>query len=177
MEPKIISLKCANCGAKLEIDEKMDRFSCAYCGIEQYVERRGGTVSLRLVDAIRKVQAGTDKTAAELALRRLDEELKQATKELAKVKNDISTKKSSGCVGIGCLSLIALLFAPAVFSGEAGLITVFFILAIIGIISIIWNMLYSSQDEESNKKVAEAEARCNKIRTAMAEHKNVVDGP
>ena len=42
------------------------------------VERRGGTVSLKIVDAIQKVQAGTDKTAAELALRRLAEDLKQA---------------------------------------------------------------------------------------------------
>jgi ribosomal protein S27AE/HAMP domain-containing protein len=72
---KIIPLKCPNCGAKLDIDNGMDRFNCSYCGAEQYVERRGGTVVLRLVvDAIQKVQVGTDKTAAELALIRLKTE-------------------------------------------------------------------------------------------------------
>ncbi len=67
-----IPLKCANCGANLEVTAEMSSFACGYCGASQVVERRGGTVSLRLVaDAIGKVQLGTDKTAAELALKRL----------------------------------------------------------------------------------------------------------
>lgn len=39
------------------------------------VERKGGTVALkRVTDAISKVQAGTDKTAAELAITRMETE-------------------------------------------------------------------------------------------------------
>ncbi len=54
----------------------MTRFACGYCGTEQIVERKGGTVILKgLSEAINRVQAGTDKTAAELALRRLTDEM------------------------------------------------------------------------------------------------------
>ena len=73
---KMVSLKCANYGGDLEIYGDMERFACGYCGSEQIVERRGGTIGLRLVvDAVARVQVGTDKTAAELALVRLDKEL------------------------------------------------------------------------------------------------------
>jgi hypothetical protein len=54
----------------------MNRFACGYCGTEQVVERKGGTVALKpITDAIARVQVGTDKTAAELALNRLPQEL------------------------------------------------------------------------------------------------------
>jgi hypothetical protein len=73
-----ITLKCSNCGANLQITNEMSTFACGYCGASQMVERSGGTISLKLLtNAISKVQVGTDKTAAELALRRLSEELAQ----------------------------------------------------------------------------------------------------
>lgn len=72
---KMVTLRCPNCGGALEINGDMERFACAYCGSEQIVERRGGTVALRLADAVARVQVGTDKTAAELALVRLDKEI------------------------------------------------------------------------------------------------------
>lgn len=69
---KILSLKCPSCGGPLDVSEEQCRFSCAYCGSEQVVIRRGGTVTLKLIgDAIAKVQIGTDRTAAELAISRL----------------------------------------------------------------------------------------------------------
>jgi hypothetical protein len=49
----------------------MSRFACGYCGAALAVERRGGTIALRqVVDAVARVQVGTDKTAAELAIAR-----------------------------------------------------------------------------------------------------------
>ncbi len=73
---KVVNLKCASCGGALEIHPDMDQFACGYCGSEQLVERRGGTISLkRVIDAVTRVQTGTDKTAAELALVRLEREL------------------------------------------------------------------------------------------------------
>lgn len=76
MPDVLINLNCANCGARLEIHDDMERFACAHCGSEMLVQRRGGTVALRAVtEAIRKVQLGTDKTVAELALVRLEKEL------------------------------------------------------------------------------------------------------
>lgn len=71
-----LTLNCTNCGANLEVSQDMERFACGYCGSQQIVERRGGTVALKpLTDAIRLVQSGTDKTAAELALKRMKQEL------------------------------------------------------------------------------------------------------
>src|SRR5215210_5749739 len=82
MSLNILNLKCVNCGAGLEISPDMSRFACGYCGAEQLVERKGGTVFLKSVtDAISKVQVGTDKTAAELAIKRLEGELVQAELE------------------------------------------------------------------------------------------------
>jgi len=79
---KIVNLKCPNCGGVLEIHDDMERFTCAYCGSEQIVTRRGGTVALKLVvDAVARVQVGTDKTASELAIKRLILEIDNLERE------------------------------------------------------------------------------------------------
>lgn len=81
---RTITLKCPSCGATLDVSPDMERFSCGYCGIEQIVQRRGGAVSLKLItDAISRVQTGTDRTAAELALVRLQQELALVDAKLA----------------------------------------------------------------------------------------------
>ena len=81
---KTIPIKCASCGGNLEITQEMEHFSCGYCGAAQVVERSGGTISLKLVtDAIKRVQVGTDKTAAELAIKRLSGELEAIENDIA----------------------------------------------------------------------------------------------
>ena len=73
---KTLTLKCPSCGADLQITSDMDRFACGYCGTEQIVRRQGGTVVLRMItSAIAQVQISTDRTAAELAINRLSQEL------------------------------------------------------------------------------------------------------
>ena len=77
-----VSLSCASCGSNLEVTQEMDRFACGYCGVSQIVQRSGGTITLRrMTEAINLVQAGTDKTAAELALKRLSGELQGVDQE------------------------------------------------------------------------------------------------
>jgi DNA-directed RNA polymerase subunit RPC12/RpoP len=71
-----ITLSCPSCGAKLEVTPDIDRFACAHCGQEHIVKRSGGIVSLSpVVDAIKRVQTGVDKTAAELGIVRLQKEI------------------------------------------------------------------------------------------------------
>lgn len=71
-EIKIYKLNCVSCNSNLEIPLDVEKFVCSYCGTQQIVERKGGiTILKEVVDAIGKVQTGTDKTAAELALQRL----------------------------------------------------------------------------------------------------------
>jgi ribosomal protein S27AE len=101
---KIVKLNCANCGGVLEIHGDMDQFACGYCGSAQIVERRGGTVALRLVvDAVARVQVGTDRTAAELAIVRLEKELAtvNAQRQAATVKFNQSNNSSSPVAIVG----------------------------------------------------------------------------
>lgn len=46
----MIRLSCRSCGAKLELTEDIDRFSCAHCGSEWVVNRSGGIISLKAVE-------------------------------------------------------------------------------------------------------------------------------
>jgi hypothetical protein len=71
---QVIAMKCPGCGASLQVASDMDDFACGYCGTALRAIRQGGTVSL-IAAAIAKVQGGTDRTAAELALVRLEREL------------------------------------------------------------------------------------------------------
>ena len=71
-----VTLSCPSCGGKLQVTPDLDRFACAHCGNEHVVRRGGGVVSLApIVEGIDKVRAGVDKTASELAIQRLKEEI------------------------------------------------------------------------------------------------------
>lgn len=95
-QTRIIKLQCVSCGGKLEISPDMERFACGYCGTEQIVERRGGTVALKgVAQAIARVQVGTDKTAAELALNRLERELESLNKKRARLRDQADSEKKS----------------------------------------------------------------------------------
>lgn len=91
----LLKLSCASCSAPLEIGEGLERFACSYCGTEQIVERSGGVVWLRKVEAaIKAVQSGTDRTAAELALVRLHRELEEAKENKAELIRAADAKLS-----------------------------------------------------------------------------------
>jgi len=76
----LITLSCPSCGARLEVTPDIDRFACAHCGQEHIVKRSGGIVSLSpVVDAIKNVQTGVDKTAAELGIVRIQKEIDELT--------------------------------------------------------------------------------------------------
>ena len=108
---KIVNLKCSNCGGALDISSDMQRFACGYCGSEQIVERRGGTIALRqVVDSVARVQIGTDKTAAELALVRLDKELGIARAGWQQAAAEVIRRKSSWNIGIVIMVFSGIVF-------------------------------------------------------------------
>jgi ribosomal protein S27E len=110
MSEHFIDLNCTNCGGKLEVYDDMERFACGYCGSQMLVQRRGGTVALKaVIEAIHKVQIGTDKTAAELAIARLYKELEKLKTDHAKFEAAPST---SGAFGI----LVVLLVVSVIFA-------------------------------------------------------------
>jgi len=113
MHDTFISLSCANCGGKLEIYEEMERFACRYCRSELLVQRRGGTVALKAVtEAIKQVQVGTDKTAAELAIIRLEREAVELSDRFAQ----LSRTHTGSRLGVRLLVMTGLLSAGALIS-------------------------------------------------------------
>lgn len=92
--PDFVTLTCPSCGGQLEITTDVDRFACGYCGTEHLVKRGGGIVTLApVVEGIKKVQVGVDKTASELALVRLAGEIHNINQELHKLDRQIQKEK------------------------------------------------------------------------------------
>ena len=78
-----VTLSCPSCGGKLQITNDIERFACGYCGKEHIVKRGGGIVTLSpVVDGLKRIQAGTDKTASELAILRLGSEITEIEKSI-----------------------------------------------------------------------------------------------
>ena len=136
--PTILNLKCANCGANLEISPDTINFACGYCGSAQIVQRRGGTVSLKLVtDAISKVQVGTDKTAAELSIRRLKGEVAQLEIQYSQLQEDARKRRANnfwiaGAMFIGGLLFIFFPMSNSDFGGTAFVVLLFIVAGSIG---------------------------------------------
>lgn len=121
----LLKLSCANCSAPLEVGDNLERFTCSYCGTAQVVERSGGVISTRKLEtAINAVQRGTDRTAAELAMPRLNNELREAMAERAALvqlaSKRVEVARSSRrwvtviaflCASIGGLALLGLVDA------------------------------------------------------------------
>jgi ribosomal protein S27E len=122
MAESFINLNCPNCGAKLDVYDDMDRFTCSHCGTEMVAQRRGGTVALKAVtEAIRRVQVGTDKTAAELAIVRYEKDIAILMSQRAKVA--LKRFKGQGCVVLGCL--FALCSIASLLDRSFGFVVVF----------------------------------------------------
>jgi predicted RNA-binding Zn-ribbon protein involved in translation (DUF1610 family) len=82
-----ITLSCPSCGHKLQITEDVDRFACAACGNEHIVNRSGGIVTLKpFINSIKNVQVGVDKTASELAITRLNNEITKLQEEISYIR-------------------------------------------------------------------------------------------
>jgi ribosomal protein S27E len=188
MSDHFINLNCANCGAKLEVYDDMERFACGHCGTQMIAQRRGGTVTLKAVtEAIQKVQIGTDKTAAELALIRLGKEwawLYEDLKRLTLLADDIRTK-SSNRKGISAVfGLVAALMGASLLIvgllaayGEA---TFFGLLILGGTLTWTYKSLTRSIANELapiEKQMQERQTQIDKVMGQIAEQRLIVDSP
>jgi len=101
-----VVLNCPGCSAPLEVSQEHDRFACAHCGTQVLVERRGGTIALKaLTEAIARVQMGTDKTAAELALARYQAEARELQSRLTAARDSQNREVGRG-FGCGAVLLV-----------------------------------------------------------------------
>lgn len=183
MSHSILHLKCINCGAGLEISPDMNQFACGYCGVGQLVERKGGTVALKHVtDAISKVQVGTDKTAAELAIRRLQDESVQLGAAYRQ-RMQIGVGQKSGMplvvIGIGAVTILAAVIAAAIVEAMVkgmGRIAAMGVLGLGGVAAYMAKREHNKGiDEEINRDLSAIREEGNKIPKKIAKNKAIVD--
>ncbi len=164
----IINLTCPTCGGKLQITNDIDRFACGYCGNEHFVQRSGGIVTLApVVQGLKEVRAGVDRTASELALKRLEEEIAALTRQRAGCKGNYLLTVAFGGVGIFCLFIWMVVGVEL----EAG----FWGLLIFGIVLLavaIW--LAVRQNDLAQLKVASIDKAIAEKTKELERHKAIV---
>ena len=142
-----ISLTCPKCGAKLQVKNGIDQFACEHCGTEHIVKREGGTISIApIVEQLQSVNKGVDKTASELAIKRLRDEINE-------IKNSMPTKQE-GCLSKACFYLSGLLGLYGFFmllSGGEGAISGFIPAAVLFAIG-VWMINIEIKNRESEMK-------------------------
>lgn len=173
---KTITLKCSSCGGNLEITPEMDNFACGYCGVSQIVQRRGGTISLKLLtDSISKVQIGTDKTAAELAIKRLGKEIVSAQENYSQTfmaQRRETENNVKGFLIIGALSALILFGWIASVSA--------FLAAVVTLSGIVGAIYFGYKRNESIRakykpKLEELDCQYKLLNKKMAQHRAIVD--
>jgi ribosomal protein S27AE len=93
--PVFVTLTCPSCGGKLEITPEIDRFACGHCGNEHIVRRGGGIISIvPVVEGLREVRAGVDRTASELAIIRLKQELAELNNTYTAYQREMAALES-----------------------------------------------------------------------------------
>lgn len=113
-----ITLSCPSCGHKLQITEDVERFACAACGNEHVVNRTGGIISLKpVIDGIKGVKVGVDKTSSELAIARLKEEIRSLESEMREIDTSRGNKGKPGFWGSIVLIIFGIIIGLPVIVG------------------------------------------------------------
>jgi predicted RNA-binding Zn-ribbon protein involved in translation (DUF1610 family) len=111
----MVTLSCPSCGARLEVTADADRFACAYCGKEHLVRRAAGTALVKPVtEAMGRVQAGVDRAASELAIRRLRAEMAELASQKSQIDAARGPTSPSGCLlwtAMAALVVVCFVFA------------------------------------------------------------------
>lgn len=176
---RAIPLKCQSCGGRLEIHADMTTFACGYCGTEIVVERRGGTVSLRVVtDAIHRVEAGTAKTAAELALVRLKQDLSRKEAERNRMATEASHPSAIHALfGYGVFGVIlGIGFALASLVPDAGviLIVLFGVGGVVAMLSLL-QRAKRKRAQDFQERLASLDREVASLNTQIAERHAVAN--
>src|ERR1051325_912815 len=171
MSEHFINLNCANCGAKLNVYDDMQRFACGYCGTEMVVQRRGGTVALKAVtEAIQKVQIGTDKTAAELALVRLRQ-------DRGEIVTQFSAVKPASALPWGCsFTLTLVFFGLGLWASNGGWGFFGLVLIVLSAFPLIFNSVEKEKESDWLKSKAEFDSKVASIDQEIARQIEIVSG-
>src|SRR5581483_5742600 len=154
------------------------KFACGYCGKEQVVHRAGGIVALKMIgDAVAKVQEGTDKTAAELALQRLERELndcytKRSTCEADRKRIKIGAGQSVQRGGVLLAFLVAVI---CLVLGSSFLVGIMIYLVAFLILWIYLGNQQKSQEAEVVEKLKSIDEQIVGLKEKIADKRQIVD--
>lgn len=185
---RIVSLKCPQCGGALQVSPEMQHFACGYCGGSVVVSRSGGTISLGLEQVLANVQKGTDKTAAELAIPRLEREIREKEDEIqaetlnaTKVKEDAGSTATVGCLALVILSVFGamafMMVTAEVSFGILSLIPVGVFLVASAILWVSWSgrhakaQALAQREEEIKARLASHSTELEQLKTRLAEQR------
>jgi len=130
------------------------------------VQRRGGTISLKRVEeAIKKLQIGTDRTAAELAIPRYEKDLKDLKNKNVELQE--ACEAADRHLGLGGLVVVVGLIS-VYWSWSGGL-------SLLAIGSfVVWVFMDASKDHHNKTKGMQD--RIRQLEAAIAEKKRIADG-
>ena len=168
-----IALSCPSCGGKLQITDDLDRFACGYCGNEMVVNRGGGIVSLKpITEGLKKIQAGTDHTASELAIARLDKEIHELRDRLKKL-TAAREESEAEAMKLGLGSIAVLIFVLIMMEpGESGR-TFCLAVPIVGLgLAVVMTVLANSKGRK--QEIAKIETLLQQKQVQLRKHREIV---
>ena len=93
---KIVSVKCAACGAVLSVQENSKVFKCEYCGSEHLAMPDEGDIAGQL----EQISPSLERAASEMAIKRLKDELEDLDRQAQARLKDIEAKKDQALLEI-----------------------------------------------------------------------------
>jgi hypothetical protein len=148
----------------------MTRFACAHCGSEMIAEHRGSTIILKSVqDAIQKVQACTGKTAAELAIVRLRQEISEKDQEIQQAEAESKTTSYGFLLALTAIALLG--FAITVNGTWLGI----FLWIPAVAIGLIYYSGSKSLRAKARRHAGQARAECNALQLRLKSAQQIAD--
>lgn len=173
-----VTLSCPSCGGKLQVTNDLERFACGYCGSEHIVRRSGGTVSLEpVLEKLDQLKSGVDRTASELAIQRLRNDIRALKSEHVIIGAELFDKFTPLKVVIllslgGVISLVVVAVAIG-FSVESLLLT------LLGVaffaVSYMAGKGNRYRRNRTSVRFAQINAELSQKQTALRDHENLVD--
>ena len=165
------TLTCPTCGAKLKITNDIDRFVCLYCGNEHIVKRDGGIVTLKpVIDGLQKIGTSVDKTASELAIKRLKEEIMELKDQYALAFE--SQKQSTHSL---LISIVAILMGVYfLLNHRHPLVLAISIVLITG--GIAFSLYYYRSKSTRKKMCNDILSEAKEKETLLEKHRKIVGG-
>ncbi|WP_070268673.1 hypothetical protein [Duganella sp. HH101] len=174
---KVLSLKCENCGAQLDIAPKASTCVCSYCGGEQLVERDAEEVSVSEQEEVRD-DAGRSlfmkRMASEQAIARFENDISDICKERdenLRVWHETQGKK--GCL-MGFLLLVGIVVA-LILVDAASIPLWLSIPNTVLLVMLVAKYIIKPQKEAGATIEANAEAKMAPLKEQIARHRAIID--